>query len=152
MGDNAYILPYHYVYSITRYLQYVSSEDMVYLRDSSDMVISLPPLTNSHNTKVCTVCLTTSMQNELYEHLQVAEDTTELFVEVTSSESLAAAKIVMDALVTGVVVMGEGGRGGEGGVRVEQVRVVDGAGQLLVLYPSRTDLVTSTDVTVVRPD
>ena len=84
--------------------------------------------------------------------LQVVEDTTELFVEVTSSESLDAAKIAMDALVTGVVVMCEGGRGGEGGVRVEQVRVVDDVRQLLVLYPSRTDLVTSTDVTVVRPD
>lgn len=66
-------------------------------------------------------------------------------MEVTSSESLAMAKTVMDALVTGVVVMSEG-------VKVEQVRVVDKTGQLLVLYPSRTDLVTSTDIEVVRPD
>ena len=36
-----------------RYLQYVNREDMVYLKDSSGTVISLPPLTNSENTKVC---------------------------------------------------------------------------------------------------
>ena len=72
-------------------------------------------------------------------------------MEVTSSESLAVAKTVMDALVTGVGVMGgEEGRGGV--VTVEQVRVVDEAGQLLVLYPSRTDLLTSTAISVTRPE
>ena len=71
-------------------------------------------------------------------------------MEVTSSESLTTAKTVMDALVTGVVVMSEGGGGGT--VEVEQVKVVDEAGQLLVLYPSRTDLLTSTDIAVSRPD
>ena len=51
----------------------------------------------------------------------------------------------MDSLVVGVAsVM-------SGGVRVEQVRVVDEAGQLLVLYPSRTDLANSTDIRVSRP-
>jgi hypothetical protein len=63
---------------------------------------------------------------------------------VTSSESLLAAKVAMDSLVVGVAsVM-------SGGVRVEQVRVVDNAGQLLVLYPSRTDLANSTDIRVSR--
>lgn len=80
--------------------------------------------------------------------VQVVETTRRLLVEVTSSESLAVAKTVMDAVVTGVGVME--GRGE--GVQVEQVRVVDEAGQLLVLYPSRTDLVTSSDIEVVRPD
>lgn len=77
--------------------------------------------------------------------VQVVEMTRQLLVEVTSSESLAVAKTVMDAVVTGVGVMKEG-------VQVEQVRVVDEAGQLLVLYPSRTDLMTSSDIEVVRPD
>lgn len=81
--------------------------------------------------------------------VQVVETTRQLLVEVTSSESLAVAKTVMDAVVTGVGVMKEGR--GEG-VQVEQVRVVDEAGQLLVLYPSRTDLVTSSAIEVVRPD
>lgn len=81
--------------------------------------------------------------------MQVLETTRELLVEVTSSESLAVAKTVMDALVTGVGTMKDGR--GEG-LQVEQARVVDEAGQLLVLYPSRTDLVTSSNVEVVRPD
>ena len=71
-------------------------------------------------------------------------------MEVTSSESLSVAKTVMDALVTGVAGMSEGGRGE--GVTVEQVKVVDETGQLLVLYPSRTDLLTSNDITVCRPE
>lgn len=81
--------------------------------------------------------------------VQVVETTRQLLLEVTSSESLAVAKMVMDAVVTGVGGMKEGR--GEG-VQVEQVRVVDEAGQLLVLYPSRTDLVASRDIEVVRPD
>ena len=82
--------------------------------------------------------------------IQVVDTTRELFVEVTSGESLATAKTVMDALVTGVVVMSER-QGEEGGVVAEQVRVVDEAGQLLVLYPSRIDL-TSSELRVLRPD
>lgn len=51
----------------------------------------------------------------------------------------------MDSLVVGVAsVM-------SGGVRLEQVKVVDESGQLLVLYPSRTDLASSPDVRVTRP-
>ena len=66
-------------------------------------------------------------------------------MEVTSSESLLAAKTAMDSLVVGVAsVM-------SGGVRLEQVKVVDESGQLLVLYPSRTDLASSPDVRVTRP-
>ena len=36
----------------SRYLQYVTREEMAYLRDSCNTVISLPPLTNADNTKV----------------------------------------------------------------------------------------------------
>ena len=69
---------------------------------------------------------------------QVAENTRDLFLEVTSSENLARAKAVMDALVMGLAES-EGVRGEEGeGVCVEQVRVVD-------------DLVFTT-IKVERPD
>ena len=72
---------------------------------------------------------------------------------MTSSETLLAAKTAMDALVVGVAVMSVEGRRGEcAGVRVEQVRVVDEAGQLLVLYPSRTDLTNSSEIKLIRPD
>ena len=77
----------------------------------------------------------------------MSELTSDLLVEVTSSESLLAAKTAMDALVVGLAVMSVSGEG----VRVEQVRVIDEAGQLLVLYPSRTDLSNSTDIIVTRP-
>ena len=78
-------------------------------------------------------------------YLQVCHSTTQLLVEVTSSESLAAAKTALDSLVVGVAsVM-------SGGVEVEVVRVVDEAGQLLVLYPSRTDLTNTSDIRVIRP-
>lgn len=65
---------------------------------------------------------------------------------MTSAENLATAKSVMDALVVGMV----GCVGSEGVMCVEQVRVVDEAEQLLVLYPSRTDL-TATEMEVQRP-
>ena len=55
----------------------------------------------------------------------------------------------MDSLVVGVASVMSGGVRVEQ-VRVEQVRVVDNAGQLLVLYPSRTDLANSTDIRVSR--
>ena len=67
-------------------------------------------------------------------------------MEVTSSENLATAKAVMDALVEGMVRC----VGGDEGTCVEQVRVVDEAGQVLVLYPSRIDL-TTTALDVQRP-
>ncbi len=65
---------------------------------------------------------------------------------MTSSESLAASKLVMESILEGMVACEcVGGRE----LCVEQVRVVEG-GQLLVLYPSRTDL-TSDKLEVTRP-
>ena len=54
----------------------------------------------------------------------------------------------MDSLIVGMCE--EGIVGGDGVLCVEQGRVVDGAGQLLVLYPSRPDL-ASDKVQVRRP-
>ena len=72
----------------------------------------------------------------------------DLLLEVTSGESLALCKEVMDRLIVG---MCEGGLVGSDGVlSVEQGRVVEEGGQLLVLYPSRTDLSTDS-VSVHRP-
>ena len=42
--------------SLYRYLQFVDSQEMVCIHDNSGTVVSLPPLTNSENTKVC-LCL-----------------------------------------------------------------------------------------------
>lgn len=67
-------------------------------------------------------------------------------MEVTSSDSLQTAKTVMDTLLVGVATI----LGVESGLRVEQVKVVDEGRQLLVLYPSRTDLTNTNDVIVTR--
>ena len=58
--------------------------------------------------------------------------------------------MVMDTLLEGMVTC-ECVRERSGGVLcVEQVRVIEEEGQLLVLYPSRTDL-TSDNLDVTRP-
>ena len=56
----------------------------------------------------------------------------------------------MDALVLAMSEAGLQCRGSSGGLCVEQARVVDQEGKLLVLYPSRLDLNTDT-VDVRRP-
>ena len=72
----------------------------------------------------------------------------DMLLEVTSGESLALCKEVMDRLIVG---MCEGGLVGSDGVlSVEQGKVVEEGGQLLVLYPSRTDLSADT-INVHRP-
>lgn len=80
--------------------------------------------------------------------LQIDSDTVNLFLEVSSSESLAVCKRVMDSLVCGMCEKGLGVV--EEVLGVEQVRVVDESGQLLVLYPSRTDLL-DTPFEILRP-
>ena len=73
-----------------------------------------------------------------------------MLLEVTSTESLASCKSVMDALVVGMCECGVG-VSSEGVMVVEQGRVVEAeSGQLLVLYPSKIDL-TSDVITVKRP-
>ena len=54
----------------------------------------------------------------------------------------------MDSLVCGMCEQGLAVRGNK--MEVEQVKVVDPSGQLLVLYPSRTDL-TDTPFEIIRP-
>ena len=82
--------------------------------------------------------------------LQVETHTTDLFLEVTSSDTLATCKAVMDALVYALCEAGVGERDNVV-LCVEQVRVVEATdSKLLVLYPSRTDL-SEGRFDVVRP-
>ena len=74
--------------------------------------------------------------------------TQDLLLEVTSNERLGACKSVMDALL--VSMCEEELVGGGGVLCVEQGKVLDAGGQLLVLYPSKTDL-CGTKVEVRRP-
>ena len=70
---------------------------------------------------------------------QIDSATVNVFLEVSSGESLATCKSVMDALVCGMCERGVGVV--DNVLRVEQVRVLDDSDKLLVLYPSRTDLI-----------
>ena len=71
---------------------------------------------------------------------------------MTSSTNLATCKSVMDSLVCGMCESGVG-MSREGVMFVEQVKVMEQSDrQLLVLYPSRTDLTDCTTINVARPD
>ncbi len=83
---------------------------------------------------------------------QIECTSTDVWLEVTSSLNLATCKAAMDALVC---EMCKGGVGvsSDGVMRVEQVKVIEEESrQLLVLYPSRTDLLDCASISVVRPD
>ena len=83
--------------------------------------------------------------------MQVETQTTDLFLEVTSSDTLATCKKVMDALIYALCESGVGVRD-DTVLCVEQVRVVEALdNKLLVLYPSRTDLTSEEKFTVLRP-
>ena len=135
----------------------VTSTAMVCVQDSTGVVLSLPPLTNCEPSKVrqpvcrphfslhspLTLCSCTASSP-----LQVDASSHDLLLEVTSGESLAACKSVMDSLIVGMCEAGL--VGSDGVLSVEQGRVVEEGGKLLVLYPSRTDL-SNNSVDVRRP-
>ncbi|KAK3084742.1 hypothetical protein FSP39_018200 [Pinctada imbricata] len=122
------------------------------LMDKEGVVISFPPITNSDVTKM-------------------SPTTTDLLVEVTSSTSLDICKKVMDELLIRMMEMDLGAVHSKSKdssdeeeetseaaamatrtqkkLVVEQVKVTDMEGNLRVIYPSRTDLVTS-DIKVIR--
>ncbi|XP_069136167.1 leucine-rich repeat-containing protein 47-like [Argopecten irradians] len=101
------------------------------LLDGDGEVISFPPITNSEKTKI-------------------SKETTELFIEVTSSTSLDVCKKAMDELLLKMLEMGCGSSKGDEAsagpdsspqrLVVEQVRVLDFDTTMKVVYPSRTDL------------
>ncbi|XP_045613032.1 leucine-rich repeat-containing protein 47 [Procambarus clarkii] len=107
------------------------------LVDATGKVVSLPPITNSENTKI-------------------TQETSSVFVEVTSSKSLPKAKEVMDALVLSALQIGispEKSAEGKMVLIVQQVRVEDETGALRVIYPSRADLIFENEkVRVVRAE
>lgn len=100
-----------------------------FLVDGAERVISFPPLTNSNVTKMTV-------------------NSKDMLVEVTSSSSLAICKKVMDAFLLECVSLGispsptnPDGVSAFHQLSVEQVKIVDSAGILQVLYPSRSDLI-----------
>ena len=80
-------------------------------------------------------------------------ETSDLFVEVSSSESQSTCKRIMDKLIYEMLALGLGtelnGDSQAKTLYVEQVKVVNEDGQLRVAYPDRLDLDIK-DVDVIR--
>ncbi|KAI6651474.1 Leucine-rich repeat-containing protein 47-like [Oopsacas minuta] len=133
-GDHGYL---------NRYINLLkSTEHICYLQDSNSTVLSMPPITN------CTVSM---LQQKLGD----------VFIEVSSDKSVYICRKAMEVLLTGMLQSGissvstadsslspEGataptmlGAQQFGCLEVEQVRVVNGTGGLVGVYPGRSDLV-----------
>ncbi|XP_072174490.1 leucine-rich repeat-containing protein 47-like [Diadema setosum] len=113
--------------------------------DAASHVISFPPITNADVSKI-------------------SKSTTDILVEVTSSEDLASCKKVLEAVLSKMLELNLGSSGissEEAGAEstsddrsarelvVEQVRVINEEGELRVLFPSKTDLIMN-GITVIR--
>ncbi|CAI2305660.1 unnamed protein product [Caenorhabditis sp. 36 PRJEB53466] len=97
-----------------KYLHIVKDEQVLAcLVDSQQIVISLPPITNSDCTKLTV-------------------DTTSIWVEVSSRQSLEACKKTMDELVVASALLFPD-------LSIDQVRVVDNE-TLVSVYPDKNDL------------
>ncbi|KAL0267238.1 UNVERIFIED_CONTAM: hypothetical protein PYX00_009571 [Menopon gallinae] len=103
--------------------------------NSEDAVISFPPITNSEISKVST-------------------NTKNILIEVTSPVHQNICKKIADKLLKEMLLSGIGvTNDGEGNqmLEVEQVRVEDDSGNLIVVYPSSIDLKYEDDtVSVIR--
>ncbi|KAK2898497.1 hypothetical protein QQF64_032276 [Cirrhinus molitorella] len=143
------------VSGLHKYLQLLDGKDLYpCLVDAEDHVVSFPPITNSERTKI-------------------KKSTQELFLEVTSSTSLQICKDVMDTLIIKMAELNkltfdakeDVGSDEETDVisnrptedpaspelTVVQVKVVDVDGNLKVVYPSKTDLMSdASNLTVIR--
>ncbi|XP_050973414.1 leucine-rich repeat-containing protein 47 [Labeo rohita] len=143
------------VSGLHKYLQLLDGKALYpCLVDAEDHVISFPPITNSERTKI-------------------KRSTQELFLEVTSSTSLQICKDVMDALIIKMAELNKLTFDGKEDVGLDeetdvisdrpaedpaspeltvvQVKVVDVDGNLKVVYPSKTDLMSDTsNLTVIR--
>ncbi|XP_066590954.1 leucine-rich repeat-containing protein 47-like isoform X2 [Prorops nasuta] len=116
------------VSGIHKYLHLLDGKsNLPCLSDSSGIIISLPPLTNSDITKMSS--LTDSM-----------------LIEVTSSVSTHICKTVLDELLRELMMLGPHRSeiseeiDSNDTLIVEQVKVIDMEGNTKLLYPSRTDL------------
>jgi hypothetical protein len=108
------------VSGIHQYLNLLKDKDVyACLKDVTGRVISFPPITNSDVTKI-------------------EEQTKNIFVEVTSGTKLQVAKTVADTLLTEMLLAGLGEASSV--LVVEQMKLVDSAGHMKVVYPSKTDL------------
>ncbi|MFH4975952.1 hypothetical protein AB6A40_002661 [Gnathostoma spinigerum] len=100
-----------------KYLHLVEKMDLYPCTvDSTGLVISFAPVTNSELTKMTT-------------------ETNDIFIEVSSGESQTLCREIMDELVRSLFVGGISSP-----LTVEQIKVVQHGGNLLTAYPDKNDL------------
>ncbi|XP_034948886.1 LOW QUALITY PROTEIN: leucine-rich repeat-containing protein 47-like [Chelonus insularis] len=130
------------VYSgIHKYLYLIEGKPLYpCLLDSSNQVISFPPITNSDITKM-------------------SVNTKNMLIEVTSATSQLVCRNVLDAFLKELVIQGLCTSAQNVDEKVEyhtleiqQVKVVDAEGNLKYVYPSRADLNFNDDKIVVLRD
>ncbi|PSN38760.1 Leucine-rich repeat-containing protein 47 [Blattella germanica] len=131
------------VYSgIHKYLYLLEGKPVYPAVLNGGRVISLPPITNSDNTKI-------------------SDKTKNIFVEVTSASSQSICRRVLDTLLQETLFLGigDGEPAGDGTIlqssfhqlSVRQIKIVDKEGNLKIVYPSRTDLVfDNNSISVIR--
>ncbi|KAJ6645322.1 Leucine-rich repeat-containing protein 47 [Pseudolycoriella hygida] len=111
---------------IYKYLHLVENKQrLACLEDAFGNVICMPPLLNSELTKVST-------------------ETSDIFVEITSSSSMTDCYATMEEFLKQLLIAGFGEKPNLfdrfDHLTVEPVRIVDSYGQLKAIYPSTTEI------------
>lgn len=121
------------VSGIHKFLQLLEDKsEFAFLETDSNICLSLPPLTNSENTKMSTA-------------------TKQLLIEVTSHHNAAICNKVMQELIVKLNEMNHAM--GINNLELQQVRIVANDGTLKTLYPSKIDLkeLESDALQIIRP-
>lgn len=121
------------VSGVYKFLQLLEDKnDFAFLETDSHVCLSLPPLTNSENTKM-------------------SANTTQLLIEVTSHHNAAICNKVMKELISKLNEISHAM--GNNTLELQQVRIVGNDGILKTLYPSKIDLkeLESDMLQIIRP-
>lgn len=108
------------VTGVYKFLQLLEDKiDFAFLETDSHVCLSLPPLTNSENTKM-------------------SANTTQLLIEVTSHHNAAICNKLMQELISKLNEISHAM--GNNTLELQQVKIVGNDGILKTLYPSKIDL------------
>ncbi|XP_070503560.1 leucine-rich repeat-containing protein 47-like [Chironomus tepperi] len=121
------------VTGVYKFLQLLEDKtDFAFLETDSHICLSLPPLTNSENSKM-------------------SVNTTQLLIEVTSHHNAAICSKIMQELITKLNELNHAI--GNNTLELQQVRIVGNDGILKTLYPSKIDLkdLESDLLKIIRP-
>lgn len=109
------------VTGVYKFLQLLEDKNEFAFLEATDtkVCLSLPPLTNSENTKM-------------------SMSTKSIFLEVTSNFNAAICNKIMSELISKIIEMNQAME--KNSLELQQVRITDSDGTLKTLYPSKIDL------------